>query len=298
MTVDVPPGATADFEISIPFSPEAGAYEIYLSHIHAQNGWAYSRGEPFLRILVEAAADERGGQLRVLEQEITTVRSLRLRRMWAALPKLFSSPLRTIAQNHRLIRSMARRDILARYRGSFGDVFWTVLNPLLLMSTYFFVFGIVLQSRFPGDQSRTGFALYFLAGMLPWLAFSEPVGRAASVILEHRSFVKKLVFPLDTLPVNHVLAGLVTELFAAGVFVAGLLIIRHTVPAAVLWLPALLVPQLLFTLGICWFLSALGSVYARPSARSWRWYWTRCGSFITPPSAIRSRLISRQRSWR
>ena len=43
---------------------------------------------------------------------------------------------------------MVRRDILARYRGSFGDVLWTVLNPLLLMATYFFVFGVVLQSRF------------------------------------------------------------------------------------------------------------------------------------------------------
>ena len=217
--VTLPPGAAANFEISIPFPPEAGAYEIYVSHIQPPDGWAYARGEPFLRILVEAAADELA-KLRVLGQEITTVRSLRLRRMWAALPKLFASPLRTIAQNHRLIRSMARRDILARYRGSFGDVFWTVLNPLLLMATYFFVFGIVLQSRFAGDQSRTGFALYFLAGMLPWLAFSEPVGRAASVILEHRNFVKKLVFPLDTLPVNQVVAGLVTELFAAGVFVA------------------------------------------------------------------------------
>jgi lipopolysaccharide transport system permease protein len=157
---------------------------------------------------------------------------------------------------------MARRDILARYRGSFGDVFWTVLNPLLLMATYFFVFGIVLQNRFGPDQSRTGFALYFLAGMLPWLAFSEPVGRAAYVILEHRNFVKKLVFPLDTLPVNQVVSGLVTELFGAGVFIAGLLIIRHSVPIAVLWLPVLLVPQLLFTLGVCWFLAALG-VYMR-----------------------------------
>jgi lipopolysaccharide transport system permease protein len=82
------------------------------------------------------------------------------------------------------------------------------------------------------------------------------------VILEHRNFVKKLVFPLDTLPVNQVVSGLVTELFGAGVFVAGLLIIRHSVPAAVLWLPVLLVPQLLFTLGICWFLAALG-VYMR-----------------------------------
>jgi lipopolysaccharide transport system permease protein len=259
---DVPPGATANFEISIPLPPEAGAYEIYISHLQPAEGWAYTRGEPFLRVLVEVVPDGADSRLRVLSQELTTVRALRFRRAWAALPKLFASPLRTIAQNHRLIRSMARRDILARYRGSFGDVFWTVLNPLLLMATYFFVFGIVLQSRIGADQSRTGFALYFLAGMLPWLAFSEPVGRAASVILEHRNFVKKLVFPLDTLPVNHVVAGLVTELFGAGVFIAALLIIRHAVPAAVLWLPLLLVPQLLFTLGICWFLAALG-VYMR-----------------------------------
>jgi lipopolysaccharide transport system permease protein len=255
---DVPPGAKGKFEIAIPFPPETGAYEIYVSHIQQPGGWAYRHGQPFLRIVVEAS----DGQLRVLQNEITTLRSLHWRRAWAALPKLFASPVRTIAQNHRLIRSMARRDILARYRGSFGDVFWTLLNPLLLMATYFFVFGIVLRTRFGADQSRTGFALYFLAGMLPWLAFSEPVGRSAYVILEHRNFVKKLVFPLDTLPVNQVVSGLVTELFGAAVFVAGLLIIRHTVPAAVLWLPVLLVPQLLFTLGVCWFLAALG-VYMR-----------------------------------
>jgi homopolymeric O-antigen transport system permease protein len=255
---DVAPGAIAKFEVSIPFPPEAGAYEIYLSHIQASGGWAYARGEAFLRLLVEEA----NGHPRVLEQEVTTVRSLRWRRIRKAVPRLFATPPRIIAQNHRLIRSMARRDILARYRGSFGDVFWTVLNPLLLMATYFFVFGIVLQNRYGADQSRTGFALYFLAGMLPWLAFSEPVGRAASVILEHRNFVKKLVFPLDTLPVNHVVSGLVTELFGAGVFVVALLVIRHSVPVTILWLPVFLVPQLLFTLGLCWFLAALG-VYMR-----------------------------------
>jgi lipopolysaccharide transport system permease protein len=275
---NIAPGAAAKFEISIPFPPEAGAYEIYVSHIQPSCGWAFARGQAFLRILVNALAEGDNSrivevdnsriaegdnsQIHVLAQEIATVRWLRWRRFWTALPMLFASPLRTIAQNHRLIRSMARRDILARYRGSFGDVFWTVLNPLLLMATYFFVFGIVLRTRFGADQSRTGFALYFLAGMLPWLAFSEPVGRAASVILEHRNFVKKLVFPLDTLPVNQVVSGLVTELFGAAVFVAGLLVMRHTVPAAVLWLPVLLVPQLLFTLGICWFLAALG-VYMR-----------------------------------
>src|SRR5581483_10081992 len=168
---EVAPGESAKFELSIAFPPQDGAYEIYVSYIEASE-WAYARGESFLRILAESS----NGQLRLLDHQITTVRALGWRRFWSALPGLFASPVRTIVQNRRLIRSMARRDILARYRGSFGDVFWTILNPLLLMTTYFFVFGVVLQTRFGPNQSRTGFALYFLAGMLPWLAFSEPVG--------------------------------------------------------------------------------------------------------------------------
>jgi lipopolysaccharide transport system permease protein len=250
----VAPGETAVFDISISFPPEPGSYQVYISPIEQPAGWAYARGESFLRILTEAS----DGSVRVLHQEVTTMRALLRRRIRAAIPKLLSSPFRTLTRNHRLIRSMARRDILARYRGSFGDVFWTVLNPLLLMGTYFFVFGVVLRTRFGADSSSTGFALYLLAGMLPWLAFSEPAGRAPHVILEHRNFVKKLIFPLDTLPVNQVLSGLVTELFAAAIFVLALLIIRGAVPASVLWLPVLLVPQLLFTLGTCWFLAALG----------------------------------------
>jgi homopolymeric O-antigen transport system permease protein len=130
------------------------------------------------------------------------------------------------------------------------------------MSTYFFVFGIVLQTRFGGDPSRSGFVLYFLAGMLPWLAVSEAVGRSALVVIEHRNFVKKLVFPLEILPVNLVISGLVTEVFALLVFIVGLLLARGSIPATVLWLPAVLVPQVLLTLGICWFLAALG-VYLR-----------------------------------
>jgi homopolymeric O-antigen transport system permease protein len=250
----VQPSETARFEICIPFPPEPGGYQIYISPIEPARGWAYTKGEPFLRVDAEAS----DGQIRIRDHEVTTARALRWRRLRTALPAFFLAPFRTLARNRRLIRSMARRDILARYRGSIGDVFWTFLNPLLLMATYFFVFGLVLRTRFGADAGSTGFALYFLAGMLPWLAFSEPVGRAPHVILEHRNFVKKLIFPLDTLPVNQVLAGLVTEIFAAGVFLVALLLIRGSIPASVMWLPVLLIPQLLFTLGIAWFVSALG----------------------------------------
>jgi lipopolysaccharide transport system permease protein len=154
--------------------------------------------------------------------------------------------------------SMVRRDILSRYRGSFGGSLWTFLNPLLLMTTYFFLFGVVLQQRFAGDASRSGYVLYFLAGMLPWLAFSEAVGRSATIMLEYRSFVKKLVFPLETLPVNLVIAGAVTEAIGLVIFTIGVLAARHTIPVTVLWLPLLVIPQLLLTAGLSWFLAALG----------------------------------------
>ena len=104
--------------------------------------------------------------------------------------------------------------------------------------------------------------LYFVAGMLPWLAFAEAVGRSPTIILEHRNFVKKLVFAVETLPVNLVGSGLVNQFFAVLLYCAFLLTVRHSVPASVLWLPVLLVPQILFTAGLSWFLAALG-VFAR-----------------------------------
>jgi lipopolysaccharide transport system permease protein len=137
-----------------------------------------------------------------------------------------------------------------------------VLNPLLLMATYYFVFGVVLRARFPGDPSRAGFALYFLAGMLAWLPFSEAAGRAPSIVTAHGNFVKKLVFPVAILPVNITLAGLVTQAFALAVFLVFLLATKGSAPLSALWLPVLVVPQVLFTLGVSWFLAALG-VYLR-----------------------------------
>ena len=252
------PGESVDAEVEVELPPEPGRYRVFISSMREHVCWHYQQGLPFLLIEVEVG----DGRARLVRSAETTLGALRRRNFARALGRGFKYPLAIIWRNRTLIRSMVRRDVLGRYRGSFGGVFWTVLNPLLLMTTYFFVFGIVLRARFHNDPSRAGFVLYFLCGMLPWLAFSEAAGRAPFVVLEHRNFVKKLVFPLETLPVNLTVAGLVTELFALVVFFAGLLLARGGVPATVLWLPLLLVPQLLFTMGLCWFLAALG-VYVR-----------------------------------
>ncbi|MDE3167384.1 MAG: ABC transporter permease [Acidobacteriota bacterium] len=251
---DVAPGEAARVHLDIPVPPEDGRYQVLLSPMREDVCWYYEQGWPFL--LVEAASE--GGRASVGGVRVATASKLRRERAVRSLGRAFVLPFRTIWKNRGLIRVMVRRDILGRYRGSFGGAFWTVINPLLLMLTYYFVFGVVLRARFSGDASRSGFALYFLAGMLPWLAFTEAAGRAPTVMIEHRNFVKKLVFAVETLPVNLVAAGLVTEFFAVLLYCAFLLAARGSVPATAAWLPVLLVPQVLFTAGLAWFLAALG----------------------------------------
>jgi lipopolysaccharide transport system permease protein len=251
---DVRPGESTRVRLDFEMPPEDGLYQVVLSPMREGECWYYDRGWPFLLVEGEAA----GGVLRLGRVRVATEGTLRRERALRAAGRAFTYPLRTIWRNRGLIRTMVRRDILGRYRGSFAGVFWTVINPLLLMLTYFFVFGIVLRARFGADQSRSSFALYYLAGMLPWLAFSEAAGRSAGVLLEHRNFIKKLVFAVETLPVNLVVSGLVSEFFAILLFCGFLLAARGAVPFSMVWLPALLIPQILFTAGVSWFLAALG----------------------------------------
>jgi lipopolysaccharide transport system permease protein len=240
-----------DADLRIPLPAQEGAYSVQVAPVNDR-----------ARFIEIAAHVRTAGKLEIGTPRVLTASSVRRTRLLRAVPKAFVLPASSVGRNRKLIGSMVRRDILSRYRGSFGGTFWTLLNPLLLMATYFFVFGVVLNTRFGSDTSRTGFVLYFLAGMLPWLAFSEAAGRSPYVILEYRTFVKKIVFPLETLPINLVISGAVTEAFGLVIFMIGLFAVRGAIPVSVVWLPVLLIPQILFTAGLCWILAATG-VYVR-----------------------------------
>jgi lipopolysaccharide transport system permease protein len=250
---DIAPGESLHVALDFELPAEDGRYQVRLSPMRENVCWYYDKGWEF--VAVEAVVKDGAatlGRVRVTDRE-----KLRRERELRALGRAFVYPVLTIWRNRSLIRVMVRRDILGRYRGSFAGSFWTIINPLLLMLTYFIVFGVIMYDQKRG--SRSEFALYFLAGMLPWLAFSEAAGRAPGVILEHRNFVKKLVFAVETLPVNLVISGLVTEFFAIALYCGFLLGIRHRIPLTFLWLPLLLVPQVLFTAGVSWFLAGLGA---------------------------------------
>lgn len=253
------PGDSEVFAFRIATPPEPGDYAIYVSALQEHVSWLYEQGWPFL--LIDVSVSE-SGATRLKGWRIADMRSIRIRRLCRAAGRAFYLPFQSIWGNRNLIRTLVRRDILSRYTGSFGGAFWAVLNPLLLMLTYFFVFGIVLDTKFGNDPGKTVFALYFLAGMLPWLAFSEAAGRAPFIMVEHRNFIKKLVFPVETLPMNVVVSGLVTEFFGLILYVIALLLIRRHVPWTLVYLPLIVIPQVLLTAGVSWFLAAMG-VFAR-----------------------------------
>jgi len=254
---NIPPRAKAQVKVLIDLPEEDGHYQVLISPLIENVTWFYQHGSDALLLEVEVT----GGIARVLSLAHTTSGSRARGRLKRVVARAFLDPFRVLWRNHSLIASMVRRDIHGRYRGSLAGLFWTVINPLLMMLTYFFVFALVLKVRFgegAAQQGPTGFLLYFIAGMLPWLAFSEAIGRSAGVVIEHRMLVKRVVFPIEVLPVNLMAAGLVSEFFGLLVFLAALLTIRHGVPLTVLYLPFILGPQILLTAGLCWFLAGLG----------------------------------------
>jgi lipopolysaccharide transport system permease protein len=246
---------SARFEFELP--PAPGRYRFYVSP-RLDGSWGYLRGQEFLAI--DATVDEAG--VRVDRKLMTTVGQMRRERWPATMAEILLGPWKSYAANRHLILSMVRRDIVSRYRGSFADAFWALLNPLLLMLTYYFVFGVFLKTRFPGDPSQSGFVLFFLSGMLPWLAMNESIARAPNSALEHRNLITKVIFPVEVLPLNLTLAGLVTGLTATVIFLFFLVASRGGVPLTALWLPVIWVPQILLTAGLCYLLAAVG-VYVR-----------------------------------
>lgn len=249
------PGDSSTVDVDLPLPAVPGRYHVYFSTLHPDQGWSYQRGESFALLDLEVDASR---SATVHSTALTTLRRLKRRKFRSVWSKAFRQPVDTIWRNRSLIHSMVKRDLLVRYRGSAGDFIWTFLNPLLLMATYFFVFGVVMKTRFGADASRTGYVLYFLAGMLPWLAISEALGRASTIVIQNANVVKKLVFPVETLPVNLVAAGLITQAVGTVIYLVGLAIVRGGLPASLIYLPVVLIPQILLTLGVTWLLAGVG----------------------------------------
>jgi lipopolysaccharide transport system permease protein len=174
-------------------------------------------------------------------------------------PGLFAS----FWANRALVWNLTRREIAGRYRGSMLGIFWSFLNPLLMLSVYTFVFTEVFRVRWsPGTGGKLEFAIVLFAGMLVFSMFAECVSRAPGLIVGNPNYVKKVVFPLQIF--TWVSVGTALFHFGVGLLVlaAALMYAEGVLQPSVLLLPLVMVPFVLFCAGLTWFLSALG-VYVR-----------------------------------
>jgi lipopolysaccharide transport system permease protein len=156
---------------------------------------------------------------------------------------------------------------VARYRGSALGLLWALLTPAVMIAVFTFLFAGVFGARFSEGGTPLEYALYLFCGLLPWTAFAETLQQSSGVVVAHSNLVKRVVFPLETLPVAQALAALAAQLFGTVALLAATVLIRGELHATLLWLPVLLVPQVLLTLGGAWLVASLG-VFVRDTAQA------------------------------
>jgi lipopolysaccharide transport system permease protein len=176
-----------------------------------------------------------------------------------------SSPLamiRSVWLHRSLIWQMASREVVGRYKGSVMGLLWSFLNPVFMLVVYTFVFSVVFKARWGtggvGDESRTEFAVVLFAGMIVHALFAEVINRAPGLILGNVNYVKRVVFPLEILPVISMAAALFHALVSIAVLLAAILIFSGYVHWSSVFVLIVFLPLVIMTLGFAWIFASLG----------------------------------------
>ncbi len=168
---------------------------------------------------------------------------------------MFSS-LAKLVRYRGLIQTLVVRDLKARYRGSVLGFFWSFFNPALLLFIYTFVFTKVLPSSHPPGMEP--FALFMFCGILPWTWFSSSLLESSNTLIAGGNLIKKVLFPAEVLPIVTVVANMVHFFLGLPILAAFVLYYQRPIdPVELLWLPAIVLVQLVLTTGLALLLSAL-----------------------------------------
>ena len=184
-----------------------------------------------------------------------------------------TSPLalcKSLWRNRQLILQMTQREVVGRYKGSVMGLAWSFFNPIFMLVVYTFVFSEIFKSRWGGvggDDSKTQFAVVLFVGMIVLGLFSEVVNRAPSLILGNVNYVKKVVFPLEILPIIAMGAALFHSLISLCVLLAAFALFNGYLQWTAVFTPLVLLPLVIITTGLAWILAAIG-VFLRDVGQS------------------------------
>jgi len=166
----------------------------------------------------------------------------------------------TLYQYRSLVFELIKREFTGRYHGSFGGIVWSFFQPLFLLSVYTIAFGIILKTRWGGTGSTSEYALNLFAGLIIFNTFSECLSKSTTLITENPNFVKKIVFPLELLPIITVATALIHALIGVAVWLLGYLLLFGIPHISTLLFPIILLCFLPVLLGLGWMLSAVGVI--------------------------------------
>lgn len=172
--------------------------------------------------------------------------------------------IRALINNRQLLCDLAWRETVSRYKGSYFGLLWSLLTPLLMLCVYTFIFSEVFKSRWPNldEASKGAFALILFSGLIIFNFFSECIGRSPGIVTSNANFVKKVIFPLEILPVTIVLSTLFQALVSVIILFIFEFVILGSIPETAILLPVVMLPVIFLTVGLSWFFAAVG-VYLR-----------------------------------
>lgn len=166
----------------------------------------------------------------------------------------------TFWRHRELAWQFTLREIHIRHKGSRLGVVWALINPLSMLALYWLIFGVLFKSKFTAspDETQLDFALALFLGLSLFHVFSETLGWAPSLIASNPNFVKKVVFPLEVLPMAKIGDTAFHLAVSLTLILLGTVFSTTGLSWSVLWLPVIVLPMLLLGLGLAWFLSAIG----------------------------------------
>lgn len=179
----------------------------------------------------------------------------------AAQPTSLVSLAKSLWRNRQLIVQMTKREVAGRYKGSVMGLAWSFFNPVFMLVVYTFVFSVIFKSRWGvgGEESKTQFAVVLFVGMIVQGLFAEVLNRAPSLILSNVNYVKKVVFPLEILPVIAMGAALFHSIISLGVLLAAFALFNGYLHWTVVFTPLVLLPLVILATGLAWMLASLGA---------------------------------------
>ena len=205
--------------------------------------------------------------------------------------------VRSLWQHRDLITQMTRREVVGRYRGSIMGLAWSFFNPILMLVVYTFVFSVVFKARWGtgAEESQANFAIVLFAGMIVHGLFAEVLNRAPGMILSNVNYVKKVIFPLEILPAIGLCAALFHTLVSLCVLLVAVLLLNGSLAWTTIFFPLVILPLLVATLGIAWFLASLG-VFVRDVGQTVGVF-TTVMMFISPVFYPISALPEKFQTW-